>query len=251
MCPSSFSKGAVVILIWVGLLHACIPLLTNSAHSTSDNIDNITDFVNTGLLCSFYILLPFLGLLADIKFSRYKFAVISAVLALIASIVTMVRILLEVGSFEFSESCNVCDNIANGLSFIDNPLNQIASNSFWLSTILLGLDQLESAGTDQLSSFVWWYYWVIQLLELIKSIAGCSSPYIPHAKLIMSCIHTSCVVVIIVSSCALKRWFIIYQRTSNPLLLVARVLNYARKHKCPTNRSALTYWLNDYKCTKD
>ena len=62
----------------------------------------------------------------------------------------------------------------------------------------------------------------------------------------ISCIHTSCVLVIIVSSCALKRWFIIYQRTSNPLLLVARVLNYARKHKYPTNRSAFTYWLNDY-----
>ena len=81
MCPSSFTKGAVVIRIWVGLLYACIPLVTKSGHNTPDSIDNITDFIHTGLLCSFYIVLPFLGLLADVKFSRYKFAVISAVLA--------------------------------------------------------------------------------------------------------------------------------------------------------------------------
>ena len=246
LCPSSFSKSAAVILIWGGLLRACFPLLTNSAHSLPDRIDNITHFIHTGLLWSFYILLPFLGLLADVKFSRYKFAVISSVLSLIASVITMVRILLEVGSFEFSKSCNVCENIANGLSFIDNPLNQIATISFWLSTILLGLDQLESAGTEQLSFFVWWYYWVMQLDGLINSTTGCSSPYIPHAIFIISCIHTSCVLVIVVSSCASKKWFIIYQRTTNPILLVARVLNYARKHKYPTNRSAFTYWLNDY-----
>ena len=246
MCSSSFSKGAVVILIWVGLLRACIPLLTMSAHNTSERIEKITHFVHLGFVLSIYIVLPFLGLLADVKFSRYKFAVISALLSLTGSVVTMVRILLEVGSFEFSESCDVCDNVVNGLSFIDEPLNQIATKSFWLSTILFGLDQLESAGTEQLSSFIWWYYWVMQLDGLINSTTGCSSPYIPHAMFIISGIHTSCVLVIVVSSCALKRWFIIYQRTSNPLLLVARVLNYARKHKYPTNRSALTYWLNDY-----
>ena len=60
------------------------------------------------------------------------------------------------------------------------------------------------------------------------------------------CIHTSCVQVVVVSSCTSKRWFIIYQRTTNTILLVARVLNYAIKHKYPTNRSAFTYWLNDY-----
>ena len=183
-----------------------LPFLTQAVQSTPDRIENIANFVQLGFLLPFYIIvLPFLGLLADVKFSQYNFAVISAVLSLIGSVLSMVQILLKADSFEFSESCNVCANIANGLSFIDNPLNQIASNSFWLSTILLGLDQLESLGTEQLSSFVWWYYWVMQLLELINSIAGCSSPYIPHAMLIISCIHTSCVLVIIVSSCTLKR----------------------------------------------
>ena len=126
----------------------------------------------------------------------------------IGSVLSMVQIVLEEGSFEFSTSCNVCENIVNGLSYIDSPLNEIATKSFWLSTILLGLDQLESVGTEQLSSFVWWYYWVMQLLGLINSTAGCSSSYIPYASFIMSCIHIICVLVIVVSFCALKRWFI-------------------------------------------
>ena len=246
LCSSSCSKGAVAILIWVGLLRACLPLLTNSVSSVPNRLENATNIVHTGLLWAFYITLPFLGLLADVKFSRYKFAVISAVLSLIGSLLSTGQILLQVGSFEFSKSCNVCETIVNGLSYIDSPLSQIATKSFWLSTLLLGLDQLQSASTEQLSSFVWCYYWVMQLDGLTNSIAGCFLPYIPHAMFIISCIYTSCVLVIVVSACALKKWFIIYQRTSNPLLLVARVLNYARKHKYPTSRSAFTYWQNDY-----
>ena len=246
----SFSmRGAIVILIWVGLLHAFLPFLLEAVQSTTnDGTDNTEYFIHLGFLLSFYILLPFLGLLADVKFSQYNFAVISAVLSPIASVLSTVQILLEVrpGSFEVSKSCVACKNIASGLAYIDDQLNLMATKPFWLSTILLGLDQLESSGTEKLRSFVWWYFWVMQLLGLINSTAGCSSPYIPHATFIMSCIHTSCVLVIVVSSCALKRWFIIYQQTSNPLLLVARVLNYARKHKYPTNRSAFTYWQNDY-----
>ena len=33
---------------------------------------------------------------------------------------------------------------------------------------------------------------------------------------------------------------------SNPIKHIAKVLNYARKHKYPERRSALTYWEDDY-----
>ena len=65
-------KSAVVIFIWAGLLRACFPLLTNSALSIPDRTDNITHFIHIGLLWSFYIL-PFLGLLANIKFFTIQF----------------------------------------------------------------------------------------------------------------------------------------------------------------------------------
>ena len=238
---SSFSKGAVAILVWIGLLRACNPIVANTIHPTSAEL-NIKTALNTTCMVAFYLLLPFAGLLADIKFSRYRFALFSAVLSLVASAIQLTEMLL----YLTFKSCSFCNGVVHVLSYVDTPLSQVSMTCFLLSMILFGLDQLESASTELLSSFIWWYYWAAQLDGLINSIAGCSSPYIPYAGLVIVSIHISCMVVIIVSACVLKRWFIIYQRTDNPLLLVARVVNYARKTKYPANRSALTYWQNDY-----
>ena len=247
-CPRSpccsYSKGAVLVLVWIGLLRACNPLVAKSIHPGQVN-KVLKQTVHLICLLAFYLVLPLAGLLADVRFSRYKFALFSSVLSLAASVIVVFEILLD-STFEFSKSCSICDGIVNVFSYFDDPLNQVAITCFLLSAILFGLDQSESASTEVLSSYVWWYYWVAQLDGLINSIAGCSSSYIPHAALLINCIHISCMLVIIVSSCACKRWLIIFKRTNNPLLLIARVLNYARKTKYPENRSALTYWQNNY-----
>ena len=130
LCLSSFNRSAIVILIWVGLLCAFLPFFTQAVHSKSDGIENIA---NLGFLFSFYVFLPFLGLLADIKISQFNFAMISAALvSLIPSVFSMVRNLLDVGSFEFYKYCNACKHIANGLYYIDDPLNLMATKAFWL-----------------------------------------------------------------------------------------------------------------------
>ena len=38
---------------------------------------------------------------------------------------------------------------------------------------------------------------------------------------------------------------------SNPMKLIVQVLNYAPKHKDPEQRSALTYWEEDYPTSLD
>ena len=231
------------MLIWRGLSRAFYLVATENIVPDPRIQIARRDIQIVGMV-AFYLVLPFAGLLTDVKFSRYCFAIFSAVLSTLLSGILGVNILLG-GAHEFFRSCSVCNSIANALSLF-TPLDQVATTCFLLSTILFGLDQLESASTELVSSFIWWYYWAAQLDGLINSIAGCSSPYIPYAGLVTVSIHISCMVVIIVSACVLKRWFIIYQRTDNPLLLVARVVNYARKTKYPANRSALTYWQNDY-----
>ena len=40
-------------------------------------------------------------------------------------------------------------------------------------------------------------------------------------------------------------------KLSNPIKQIAKVLNYARKHKIPEQRSALTYWEEDYPSSID
>ena len=236
------SKGAILVLIWRGLLRAfyAVATLNISPAPGIQRAQHVMHSVGMGL---FYLVLPFAGLLADVKFTRFRFAMLSAVLSVVSSLILGVNILFS----DFFPSCSVCGDVAYGLSFFDTQFDQVATTCFLLSMLLFGLDQLQSASAELLSSFIWWYYWAAQLDGLINSIAGCSSHYIqPYGGLVIVCIHISCMVVIIVTACGLKRCFIIYQRTDNPLMLVARVINYARKTKYPTNRSALTYWQNDY-----
>ena len=43
-----------------------------------------------------------------------------------------------------------------------------------------------------------------------------------------------------------KHWLDTTPQITNPIKLIVRVLNYARKNKYPRNRSDLTYWEEDY-----
>ena len=43
-----------------------------------------------------------------------------------------------------------------------------------------------------------------------------------------------------------KHWLDTTQNIVNPVKLIGQVLNYPRKNKYPKNRSALTYWEEDY-----
>ena len=53
-------------------------------------------------------------------------------------------------------------------------------------------------------------------------------------------------VIILLSNCVFKHWLDTTPQTTNPIKLIVRVLNYARKNKYPRNRSALTYWEDNY-----
>ena len=50
----------------------------------------------------------------------------------------------------------------------------------------------------------------------------------------------------IITHSLFKQWLDVSQQSANPIKLVTKVLNYARKNKQTTNHSAFTYWLDDY-----
>ena len=50
----------------------------------------------------------------------------------------------------------------------------------------------------------------------------------------------------IISHSLFKQWLDVTHHGTNPIKLVAKVLNYASKNKQPRNHSALTFWLEDY-----
>ena len=77
----------------------------------------------------------------------------------------------------------------------------------------------------------------------ITTVKASSIHYVLLACLV---ILTVAIVLIIISNCLFKRWLDTTPQITNPIKLIVRVLNYARKNKYPRNRSALTYWEEDY-----
>ena len=54
------------------------------------------------------------------------------------------------------------------------------------------------------------------------------------------------VYLVLISNYLFKHWLDTTRNIVNPVKLIGQVLNYARKNKYPKNRSALTYWEEDY-----
>ena len=51
---------------------------------------------------------------------------------------------------------------------------------------------------------------------------------------------------VLITNYLLKHQLDTTPQITNPIKLIAKVLNYARKNKYPRNQSALTYWEEDY-----
>ena len=54
------------------------------------------------------------------------------------------------------------------------------------------------------------------------------------------------VTTVIISNFLFRKWLDVTPHITNPVKLIAKVLNYARKNKYPRNRSAFTYWEEDF-----
>ena len=52
--------------------------------------------------------------------------------------------------------------------------------------------------------------------------------------------------IVIITNCLFKHWLDTISHIVNPVKLIVNILNYARKNKYPRNRSALTYWEENY-----
>ena len=110
------------------------------------------------------------------------------------------------------------------------------------------MDQMIGASAEELGSACQWYWWafcagnltffglpflIYMLLNKLTIIIGWN---------IMS-FSISCVSILLVlmTDCYCHKWFEVCLTINNPIKLIFRVLNYARKTKYPQRRSAFTY----------
>ena len=202
-----------------------------------------------------FLLYPLFGLLADLVFSRYKVIFVGCLTMSLglAGAAVYASIDIFVYSFGFSKIFLVVGMIL--LAVVIGSLGMIDANA-----LQFGMDQLMEASGDQLSKFVHWYFWVINLsLLLLTLISGAmlvcfeqiftvrqmmshSIHYIVLEALIIGAILAFIALLILLTN---RQYINTARILVNPLKNILFVLRYSWKHKCPENRSAFTYWEED------
>ena len=133
---------------------------------------------------------------------------------------------------------------------------------FEANAIQFGMDQMLDASSDQLSSFIHWYFWCSHVGQLlvyygcvmaiayirdckIHLVANYSQQFNFHFGLslvLLSILQTIATIIGLIASNCIKQH---HQSSRNPIKLIYKVLKYSYQHKYPERRSAFTYWEND------
>ena len=213
------SFPAIMVLLWNYLMSV-------QFYSNPGNPEAISS------VCSIFF--PLIGLLSDVYIGRYRAIMIGIILCFISWIITGISYVL-----------NSCYSGFIGTMWIvpGFVINCIGVGTFAANVIQYNIDQLIGASANELSTIIYWNIaalptaWVLSdLLVLLDAVTALTAD--------LTAIITSGVALslILVSHSLFKHKLENVSLIKNPIKLIVRVLCYARKHKYPENRSALTYW---------
>ena len=207
------------------------------------------------------LLYPFIGLLADTCFNRHLFIKASIFLLFLNSSLVLAFSIIF---------CLRDDSVGLGLhiSWYNATIFTIcliicivSVGMFDAVGIQFGMDQMIEASSDQISAFIHWYYWSMNIGIGVQAIVMTSAlllmgscAFSTESVVKFSFFYTFCFVLslqLIVTFAALlslyklKKHLTIEPAGHNPFTTVYKVLRYAWQHKCPERRSAFTYWEED------
>ena len=223
-CPPSYrfqfihSKGALLVLFWDLMISMSQNLFVLFALSSAA-IGEFNFFIKlTVCLTSFLA-----GYFGDFVVSRYK-------VVLIGSYVAFILLILFIIIFMLLSSCTYLLVVLYALSFITVTIVRV-------NLLPFNIDQLIGSSSDELTAVLHWHN--IGPLVVISMLIF----NIKRLPLLLSLASNVCVAAVLVSHSLFNGYLDTTPvNTANPVKLIVRVLCYARKHKYPENRSALTYW---------
>ena len=229
------SPSAVLVLLWNYLMFAQYFLISRFIGESSDEIVP-TSWHRYGyviLTCLGWLSFPFLGLLADVWIGRYKAILIGIVLCFISWIIIGIGFILD-NYFGFVGL--LYSSYSLGFIFLFSGFC-----SFTANIIQYNIDQLVGASADELNSVIYWHVLSEPLVAFLFYLLQCLfyNKYFIMITFIASGVSVS---LVLVSHSFFKHKLENISLIKNPIKLIVRVLCYARKHKYPENRSALTYW---------
>ena len=251
LCGLFSNKEAVTILLWYV---SCIFGNLSVFGFPPANFWNNTIAGPVVINSSMIMLYSILGLFADVFIGRYRLIQFSLwvqwITVLISTLIT--ALLSEYHFYTW---------LQNLLFSILCVMQMLGESSFHVVAIQFGTDLLHGAPSDHLSAFIFWYFMAEKLLTMMFQWVHCLLFFIGIKEASISLgwnlFSANFVSVILCAkSCFMSKWFPSIATTSavtdtrrdrgsgnsNPYHLVYHVLKFAKKHKCPIQRSALTYW---------
>ena len=255
---NSLSTASRIVLLICLLVHSL------ADHTWIISLFEKSDLMKLNYLVGFlYLLYPILGWIADVHVPRIRMIKLSLVLNILACILALFFVIdLQ---FQYFPSV-VLRNLANSVGIIALVIDVGSMGIYKANAIQFGLQQLQDASSEILSSFIHWYYWSIHLSSL--SLYYVSVPvlfyyrncrinlngnFFPHGQnlqilgwlfyfpvaLKFICLSTG----LIMLALSLNK-LDVHQVKINPFMTVLKILQYTWKHKYPERRSAFTYWEN-------
>ena len=180
-----------------------------------------------------YVALPtylIIGLVADICVGRYKIIVASIYCAFIGWIALCVSFYV------------MHEYVHYTLVAVGYLLSSVGAAGILSIAIPFTIDQMIGATADELSTIIYWHFFGYPLARSLPKISKCLIACEEYKKIIGLCVSGVAITIVMVTYYLLRHHLDTTPLLTNPVKLVVKVLNYARKNKYPRSRSALTYW---------
>ena len=258
--------GAYLTIVFTLLLHFTIIGTYSWFLNLCDIQIRLFVFSIQGLV---YISYPLIGLLADIKLTRYQMICLSCWVTFVSHL-SLLLIFLCVGLPYSTYSNPFALGIVFTVALVPTIVSLIVGKGMFESTVIqFGTDQMIEASSAQLSTFIHCYYWSLYVGDFcINTILIAFAGLLSHCHIplqgidsgmdnilmewtfiipvtILQCI-VCCFTLLLMYLKKFKSYLNIEPVGANPVRNVIDVLKYAYHHKYPVRRSALSYYLNTY-----
>ena len=253
----------MLIILWTTVVGAAFTFINDlmavsivtSKYARFHDVGIASLLPNAGLavVMMFY---PLSGFIADVSCGRFKTVMVSLSFIFISFLFAMIASLIGIEALLSGAHLSVHNS--NGIIVITVLVPALLCFisgiiGYQANYIQLGLDQLLEAPSEYLGLFIHYASWTFGLGSvldsLVFSLSACRSFL---KKLRYSLLITVPITVLLVFTILFtitcwkrKKWFYVEPGQQNPYKIVYRVLNFARKHKYPLQRSAFTY-CDDY-----
>ena len=171
-----------------------------------------------------------IGLVADICVGRYKIIVASIYCAFIGWITLCVSFYVTHEYVHFT------------LVAVGYLLSYVGAVGILSIAMPFNIDQMIGATADEISTAIYWHFIGYPLGLSLEKICICSITDEAYQQSIRLCVSGVAITIVMVTYYLLRHHLDTSPLLTNPVKLIVKVLNYARKNKYPRHRSALTYW---------